>query len=132
MQTETESTTSKAATLASAAAETPAAFLERSREEFATDKQRDAADRAEGMDDHKFTFSSDSTVRSENGTGSQWSNKTFKQRKAKKLPIMQWNRMHIYQQHVENQGRQNDFAIKVSQADGGEKDTAEYYQDRIR
>lgn len=132
MPNEDLSGTQRAAALAAQAPESDTAFLERSREEFQADKQRDQQDRAEALDDHKFTFSSDLTVRNENGIGSQWSDKAFKQRKSKRLPIMQWNRMHIYQQHVENQGRQNDFAIKVSQADGGEKDTAEYYQDRIR
>lgn len=132
MPTEDLSGTQRAAALAAKADIAATEFLERSREEFQVDKQRDSIDRAEGADDHKFTFSSDSTVRSENGLGSQWSDKTFKQRKSKKLPILQWNRMHIYQQHVENAGRQNDFAIKVSQGDGGEKETAEYYQDRIR
>ncbi len=131
MPNEDLSGTQRAAALAAQAPESDVQFLERSREEFATDKQRDMVDRAEGQDDHKFTFSSDATVRG-NGVGSQWSDKAFKARKAKKLPTMQWNRMHIYQQHVENSGRQNDFAIKVSQADGGDKETSEYYQDRIR
>jgi hypothetical protein len=132
MPNEDLSGTERAAALAAQAPESDQQFLERSREEFQTDKQRDLLDRAEAQDDHKFTFSSDATVRNESGLGSQWSATQYKARKKKRLPVMQWNRMHIYQQHVENQGRQNDFAIKVSQGDGGEKDTAEFYQDRIR
>ncbi len=124
--------TQKAAALTAQSPLSEVKFLEESREQFQTDKQRDLIDRSEGRDDHIFTFSPDGSVRSENGIGSQWSNTAFKARKSKNLPVMQWNRMHIYQQHVENAGRQNDFAIKVAQGDNGEKETAEFYQDRIR
>lgn len=109
-----------------------AEFLSDCREEYQQDLDRDRIDRTEAIDDHIFVYASDATVRNENGLGSQWSELPWKARKAANRPILQWNRMHTYQQHVVNQGRQNDFMIQVSRADGGEASTVDYFRDRIR
>ena len=107
-------------------------FLQEARENYRADRDRDQVDRQEAEDDHVFVYSSDSTVRTNDGVGSQWSSTAWRQRKTFNRPIMQWNRMHIYQQYVVNQARQNDFAIRVSPSDNGTPETAEYFEGRIR
>jgi hypothetical protein len=107
-------------------------FLQECRENYRNDRDRDQQDRQEAQDDHVFVYSSDSTVRNADGVGSQWSDVAWRQRKTFNRPIMQWNRMHIYQQYVVNQARQNDFAIRVSPSDKGTPETAEYFEGRIR
>lgn len=102
------------------------------REEYQADRDRDKIDRSEAQDDNAFVYSSDATVRNPDGVGSQWSDIAFKQRKEFNRPVMQWNRMHIYQQYVVNQARQNDFGIQVIQGDKGSAETAEMLQDRMR
>lgn len=107
-------------------------FLDDSLEQYHQDMLRDKIDRDEAMDDHKFVFSSDITVRNENGAGSQWATAVFRARRKAKRPILQTNRMLSYQQHVDNTGRQNDFKIQVSQGDKGIPETADFFRDAIR
>lgn len=108
------------------------AFVDQCRREYEDDKNRDAIDRKEAEDDHEFVYSSDASVRNQGGKGSQWSQVAWEARKSQNRPILQENRMLMFLQHVNNMGRQNDFKIEVTQADGGNEETTEYFADRIR
>lgn len=100
-------------------------FLEKCREEFTEDFRRDKLDREEGEADNDFANSSDASK-------SQWNPDAFKARSEAKKPILQFNKLPIYLQHVSNSGRQNQPSIKITAGDDGKPETAEMWESRIR
>ncbi len=103
----------------------PVEFLTEARRFYTFGMQADAVDRAEAKDDNEFANASDTRK-------TQWDRVAFQARFDKERPILQWNRIPTFVAQVVNDGRQNKPAIKISQADGGQRETAEFYQDRIR
>lgn len=100
-------------------------FLRKSREEYTSDLERDRVDREEAEDDNSFANSTDLSK-------SQWKTEVKLARESVGRPVLQANKIPIYIQHVVNAGRQNKPAIKIGIGDGGVKETAEYFQSRIR
>ncbi len=66
------------------------------------------------------------------GGTSQWDPKAVKARIGASRPVETWNRLPIYVAQVVNEGRQNKPAIKIAPMDGGTKETADFFQGRIR
>lgn len=100
-------------------------FISKSREEYSEDYKRDKIDRDEGRADNDFANSTDISK-------GQWTKEAFDSRKAGGLPILQFNRMPTYLQHVANAGRQNKPSIKITAGDGGKPETAQMLESRIR
>lgn len=105
--------------------ETVSEFLDRCRKEFSEDYELDRLDREEAQADNSFANSSDASK-------SQWNTEAYEQRKAALRPILQWNRLPTYIQHVANAGRQNKPEIKTSAGDNGTDEAAQFYEGRIR
>lgn len=80
----------------------------------------DAIDRAAAEEDVAFV------------AGDQWRPTALAARKKSKQPILTWNRLPTFVAQVSNTGRENKPAIKTTAMDGGKKETAEFYQGRIR
>ena len=101
-------------------------FLKVARDNYHDALNDDTDDRAEAEHD----------VRMVSGGEKQWEPAAIKDRKGDgkrpARPALSWNRLRgpIYQ--VVNDGRANKPSIKVTAMDGGDKDTAEYLQSRIR
>lgn len=103
------------------------AFLSEARELYEYDLQCDTEDRKAAEDDNVFANASDT------GT-EQWDEVALSMRRipGAERPVQQWNRIPTYIQQIVNDGRQNKPSIKIAPADGGTKETADYFQDRIR
>lgn len=101
------------------------AFISKWREEYTQDFKRDKLDRDEGQADNDFANSTDASK-------GQWTKEAFGARKTAGRPILQFNRMPTYLQHVANAGRQNKPAIKITAGDDGKPETAEMLESRIR
>jgi len=100
-----------------------AEFLRKSREEYTEDFKRDQLDREEGQEDNDFANSTDQSK-------GQWTEQARKQRKGR--PVLQFNRIPTYLQHIANAGRQNKPSIKITAGDNGKPETAEMLESRIR
>jgi len=102
-------------------------FLSEARRLYDFDIACDQIDREAAQSDNTFANASDSD------TG-QWDPVALKMRRTPgaERPVQQWNRIPTYVQQVVNDGRQNKPSIKITAADGGKKETADYFQDRIR
>lgn len=100
-------------------------FLQLARERYDFGRTADAADREEAENDNRFANASDKDL-------GQWDDVAKRQRKRAKRPCLQWNRIPVYVQQVDNDGRQNKPRILVAPGDGGQQHTAEYLQARIR
>lgn len=100
-------------------------FLRLSREEYSDDFELDKIDREEAESDNSFAYSTDASK-------SQWDPKKKKAREDKFRPVLQFNRIPIYLQHVCNAGRQNKPAVKITAGDKGQPETAEMLESRIR
>jgi len=83
---------------------------------------QDAEDRRPAVEDSDFV------------AGAQWSAEDIKARSDPQYPrpILTENRLPTFVAQVSNDGRQNKPAIKCSVMDGGKKETAEFFQSRIR
>jgi hypothetical protein len=102
-----------------------AAFLQKCREEYAEDARRDRIDREEAQEDNDFANSPDKSK-------GQWSKKAREDREAAGRPVLQFNRIPTYLQHIANAGRQNKPGIKITAGDNGTPETAEMLEARIR
>jgi hypothetical protein len=100
--------------------------LDRWRQEFHDDYEQDRIDRDEAIADNIFANATDANK------AAQWNSQAYEQRKEALRPILIWNRIPTYIQHVANAGRQNKPQIKVSAGDGGTDETAQMYEARIR
>lgn len=100
-------------------------FLDEARTRYQVGLDADAIDRTEAEADNRFANSSDLNK-------DQWAPIPLKSREDNHRPVLQWNRLPTYLQQVSNDGRMNKPAIKISQGDGGSKETAEFFQARIR
>jgi len=102
-------------------------FMEEARLNFHRGLDADRVDRDEARHDVKFYAGGDN----------QWDQQSLELRRPAdqskpKRPVLTWNRLHgpVYQ--VCNDGRQNKPSIHVSQGDGGDAPTEEYFASRIR
>ncbi len=95
-------------------------FMELARKRYELALADDAEDRAEGESDTDFVG------------GNQWDKKAEARRKKAKVPILTWNRLQTFVAQIVNDGRENKPSIRTSAMDGGQKHTAEFYQERIR
>lgn len=102
-------------------------FLGTARDNMHNGLQADSVDRADAEDDSRFYLGGDY----------QWDEQSLQMRRPAdktkpRKPVMSWNRLHgpVYQ--VVNDGRMNKTAIRITPEDGGDQNTAEYLQSRIR
>lgn len=95
-------------------------FFEKLRRRFDQGQQVDAEDRKAAEEDVAFA------------AGKQWDDAIAKARKEAKRPVLTENRLGPSIQQVVNDSRQNKPAIRCTPDDGGNEDTAEYFQHRIR
>jgi len=100
-------------------------WLEQSRGEFTEDYTRDRIDREEAEADNDFANSTDESK-------SQWREKAYKDREAAGVPILQFNRIPTYLQHIANAGRQNKPALKITAGDRGTPETAQMLESKLR
>lgn len=100
-------------------------FLATARARYSFALSVDQQDRKEAEADNSFANASDDDL-------GQWAQEATGQRRAAMRPVLQWNRIPTYVQQVVNDGRQNKPAIRIVAADGGNKQTAEFFQARIR
>ena len=103
------------------------AFLKTARDRFAAARSGDEIDRKEAEDCVKFAAGGDG----------QWDTESLelrrppnKERPAR--PVVTWNVLRDPINHICNNGRQMKPSIKTSPMDGGNKETSEYLQSRIR
>ncbi len=101
------------------------AFLDTARTRYQFGLDTDYVDRNEAELDNKFANASDFDK-------AQWDEIPLRSRRDNHRPVLQWNRIPTYVQQVANDGRQNKPAIKITQGDKGVKETAEFFQGRIR
>ncbi len=101
------------------------AFLDEARQRYQFGLDADYVDRNEAELDNKFANASDLDK-------AQWDEIPLRSRRDNHRPVLQWNRIPTYVQQVANDGRQNKPAIKITQGDKGVKETAEFFQGRIR
>lgn len=102
-------------------------FLVQARENMHNGLKADEIDRTEAEFDSKFYIGGDN----------QWDEQSLLLRRPPdatkpRRPVMTWNRLQgpVYQ--VVNDGRMNKAGIKIGVGDGGDPNTAEYLQSRIR
>jgi len=95
-------------------------FFEELRHRFDQWQAVDADDRKAAEEDVAFA------------AGDQWDDAIAKARKDAKRPVLTENRLGPSIQQVVNDSRQNKPAISCTPDDGGNEDTAEYFQHRIR
>lgn len=95
-------------------------FMVTARTRYAAALAADAEDRAAAEDDVDFA------------AGNQWRPEARERRVKFKQPILTWNRLPTFIAQVSNTGRENKPAIQTTPMDGGTKETAEFYQGRIR
>ncbi len=101
------------------------AFLKEAREAYDFALKVDKQDSDSAKADNVFANASDELKE-------QWETVARDKRIADGRPVLQWNRIAVSVQQVVNAGRQNKASIRVSAGDGGKKETADYYQSRIR
>lgn len=101
-------------------------FLHIARERYHQALEDDREDRALAQDDVKFVA----------GGEGQWDSDSLLMRQGDgskpARPILTWNRLMLSVNQVCNDGRQNKPGIVINQMDGGDDDTADYFQSRIR
>lgn len=95
-------------------------FMSLARDRYELALAADSEDRAAAEEDVAFV------------AGDQWRDDAVQRRKKAKVPILTWNRLGVFVAQVVNDGRQNKPAIKTMALDGGKKETAEFFQSRIR
>ena len=100
-------------------------FLSKSRDEFIDDFRRDKIDRDEAEDDNNFANATDASK-------AQWNPEARQAREDVGDPVLQFNRIPTYLQHIANAGRQNDPAMKITAGDNGTQETADMLEARIR
>lgn len=100
-------------------------FIRKSLEEFTEDYKRDKIDRDEGEEDNNFANATDVSK-------AQWTKPARQAREDAGRPVLQFNRIPTYLQHIANAGRQNKPAIKITAGDKGKPETAEMLEARIR
>lgn len=103
-------------------------FLRIARDRYTFGLSVDAEDRKEAEYCNEFA----ANIKREGAGTSQWNEVAAKARIAASRPVETWNRLPIYVAQVVNEGRQNKPAIKVAPMDGGTKETADFFQARIR
>lgn len=103
-------------------------FLAEARTRYQLALDLDDADRKLALDDAEFALAEPR----ETGGTTQWHQAAAQRRVKMKRPCLTENRIHTFTAQVVNDGRQSKPAIKITAMDGGTKDTAEYYQGRIR
>lgn len=103
-------------------------FMSLARERFAYAKQADSEDRTLAEEDAKFAVATPL----QNGGSTQWNPMEAEKRINASRPCLTENRLPTFTAQVVNDGRQRKPAIKISAMDNGKKETAEYYQGRIR
>ncbi len=100
-------------------------FLRDAREQYSADRQADQIDREEAEDDNKFANASDAQQE-------QWDLAQRQRRIDMMRPVVQWNRIPTFIQQIANASREANPAIKISAGDGGTRETADFFRDRIR
>ncbi len=100
-------------------------FLKEAREAYDFALKVDKQDSDSAKADNIFANASDELKE-------QWETTARDKRIKDRRPVLQWNRIAVSVQQVVNAGRQNKPSIRVSAGDGGKKETADYYQSRIR
>src|SRR5579863_9711116 len=100
----------------------PAAFLEEARDRYTQAMAQDEEDRKDAIEDVRFAA----------GGPNQWDPDALITRKKLDRPILTENRLPIYIAQVVNDGRQSKPSITITPLDGATKETAEYFQSRIR
>jgi hypothetical protein len=100
-------------------------FLREAREAYSFACQVDQVDGDAAKADNLFANASDELKE-------QWEKVARDKRIAEGRPVLQWNRIAVSVQQVVNAGRQNKPSIRISAADGGTPETADYFQSRIR
>ena len=103
-------------------------FMTMVRERFTFAQALDCEDKKLAADDAEFCLAEPRT----NGGTTQWNAEAAQKRVALRRPCLTENRLQVFTAQVVNDGRQSNPAIKITAMDGGTKDTAEYFQGRIR
>lgn len=103
-------------------------FLRIARDRYTFGLAVDASDREEAEADNLFA----AALPVRDGGTTQWHESAAKARIAASRPCITWNRIPVYVAQVVNEGRQNKPAIKIAPMDGGTKETADFFQARIR
>ena len=103
-------------------------FLSKVRDRYTYALDLDRQDRQEAEDDVRFAAA---TPR-EKGGSSQWTPEAIDQRRKAGRPILTENRLPTFINQVVNDGRQSKPSIRLTPLDGGNKQTAEMLQSRIR
>lgn len=101
------------------------AFVDLARDEYKADLDADAVDREAAQNDNDFANADDENKQ-------QWDQAMKDQRIGAGRPVLQTNLMPSFIQQIVNEGRSNSPAIKITPADGGSEEVAEYLQARIR
>lgn len=95
-------------------------FMQTCRDRYTAALDADRPDRTAAEEDVDFV------------AGNQWRQEAFDRRVKFKQPVLTWNRLPTFVAQVSNTGRENKPAIKTTPMDGGKKETAEFFQSRIR
>lgn len=109
----------------SVSSDKPIEFLDQARRRYQAGLDADQKDREASELDNKFANATDEDKQ-------QWDPIPLKSRVSANRPVMQWNRIPTYIQQVVNDGRANKPSIQVRQGVNGKKETAEFFQNRIR
>ena len=104
------------------------AFMKEARERYDFALRLDAEDRELAEADARFHIA----LPVKDAGTTQWNEMEARKRISKFRPCITENRLPTFTAQVVNDGRQRKPAIKISAMDGGKKETAEYYQGRIR
>lgn len=105
-----------------------AEWMGTARDRLSFAEQMDGPDRALALDDANFALAEPYG----GGGTSQWSAGSIQSRNRLRRPCLTENRMLTFTAQVVNDGRQSKPAIAITALDDGTKETAEYFQGRIR
>lgn len=103
-------------------------FMQVARDRYSYAVAIDAEDKKLALDDAEFCLAE---PRSTGGT-TQWDQGAAQQRIKLRRPCLTENRLQTFTAQVVNDGRQSKPAIRITPLDGGTKETADYFQGRIR
>ena len=103
-------------------------FLRKLRERYDYALDLDRQDRQEAEDDVVFA----AATAYKSGGSAQWTKEAIDQRRTAGRPILTENRLPTFINQVVNDGRQSKPSIRLTPLDGGNKQTADMLQSRIR
>ena len=104
------------------------AFLTLARDRYTFALQFDSEDRRDSEADQRFA----AALELQDAGTTQWDPVIARKRIAAHRPCLTDNRLQTFTAQVVNDGRQNKPSIRITALDNGTKETAEYFQGRIR